>query len=709
MLSVRRTVRRFAPAVAVLVGLPLASLGLNVGAAVAASGPGTVTVYPYNLDSPFYELNSIALGSDGQLWITAGEDAVGAVTTTGDWSTPYNVGAPNPPYGIVPAADGGLWIAGENTSGGSTIREIYADGTVTPYFMPYSDPRFEEPLGLAVASDGALWFTNRNWNVPEESIGRISTTGVITSYPVAGFGLGAIAAGPDGAMWFTDADTASIGRIITSGAITHYATNDPDLTKPSHIVTGPDGALWFTDADSNAIGRITKSGSVTRYDATENARSIVAGPDGALWFGGGSIGRITTSGSVTLYPASSAEQLVAGPDAAMWFISGNGVGRMTTTESLPTRAYGVTAVAGNGAATVHWSAPLAEGGSAVNAYVVTPYVGFAAQAPQTFNSTATSQVVTGLTNGTPYSFTVTARNAKGSGPESLATGAVVIGAPIAPSTPPTAVPGNSQATVTWTAQAASNGSPITGYVIRRLKSGSDAGTITVGSTVTSATLGGLTNGDTYTFKFAAKNARGTGVFSPASTPPIIIGSPTSPTAVSVSPGDARVVLRWTTPGSNNGSSINGYVITPYIGTAKQTSMSFNSTATTETVTGLTNATTYTFTVAAKNARGIGPSATSSAVTVGPPVANAGADATVSSGAKFVLDASGSSDPNHQPLTFHWDQIGGPLAVIDDPSKSRPQVTAPKGPVTLTFRVTVTNSGGAASSTDSVVITVKAPK
>jgi hypothetical protein len=151
------------------------------------------------------------------------------------------------------------------------------------------------------------------------------------------------------------------------------------------------------------------------------------------------------------------------------------------------------------------------------------------------------------------------------------------------------------------------------------------------------------------------------------------------------------------------------VITPYIGTTQQTATTFNSTATVETVTGLTNGTTYTFTVAAKNAHGIGLSATSGAVTIGPPVANAGPDATVGSGAQFALDARGSSDPNHQPLTFHWDQIGGPLAVIDDPSKSRPQLTAPKGPATLTFRVTVTNASGTASGTDSVVITVTAPK
>jgi hypothetical protein len=50
--------------------------------------------------------------------------------------------------------------------------------------------------------------------------------------------------------------------------------------------------------------------------------------------------------------------------------------------------------------------------------VVTPYVGTTAQTATTFNSTATSQTVTGLTNGTTYTFKVAAKNANGTGPQS---------------------------------------------------------------------------------------------------------------------------------------------------------------------------------------------------------------------------------------------------------------------------------------------------
>jgi len=71
-----------------------------------------------------------------------------------------------------------------------------------------------------------------------------------------------------------------------------------------------------------------------------------------------------------------------------------------------------TAVAGNGRATVTWQAPLAES-SLIVSYVVTPWVGSTRQTPTAFNSTATTEVVMGLTPGVTYAFTVVAVNARG--------------------------------------------------------------------------------------------------------------------------------------------------------------------------------------------------------------------------------------------------------------------------------------------------------
>src|SRR5215510_2040211 len=92
--------------------------------------------------------------------------------------------------------------------------------------------------------------------------------------------------------------------------------------------------------------------------------------------------------------------------------------------SPPGQVGNVNATAGFASATVTWSAPTT--GDQPTAYTITPYIGSVAQTPTTVpgNPAPTSAVVSGLTNGTTYTFTVTASNPVGAGPESPQSNAV---------------------------------------------------------------------------------------------------------------------------------------------------------------------------------------------------------------------------------------------------------------------------------------------
>jgi virginiamycin B lyase len=237
--------------------------------------------------------------------------------------------------------DDALWFTERH---GQAIGRISTTGTVTEYPVPTSsDNPLPDPAGIASGPDDALWFTEQGG----DSVDRVTTAGVFTRYTLPGYatrnggskGPIAITPGPDGAMWFLETAPAAIGRVTTGGEITEFPLPDG---APQDLVAGPDGALWMTDYAGNVIRRVATDGSFTSFPVpTANAglRGITRGPDGALWFTesvAGRIGAITTAGVATDFPAGSSEPstIVSGPGGALWFDAPDGggvdgVGRIT--------------------------------------------------------------------------------------------------------------------------------------------------------------------------------------------------------------------------------------------------------------------------------------------------------------------------------------------------------------------------------------------
>src|SRR5713226_6127009 len=86
---------------------------------------------------------------------------------------------------------------------------------------------------------------------------------------------------------------------------------------PMGITAGPDGALWFTEAGGRSIGRITTAGVITEYPIDSSSTAIVVGRDGALWVtgihrnaraGGAKIGRLIGGALRTEFRVPSAPE-----------------------------------------------------------------------------------------------------------------------------------------------------------------------------------------------------------------------------------------------------------------------------------------------------------------------------------------------------------------------------------------------------------------
>ena len=296
-------------------------------------------------------------GGPGGLWFTelTNPGALAQLVVPGFTATEWDyynsaiVGG-REPAGVTLGPDGNLWFAQQKGTG-TIVRFDPATQIATTF------PTTTNASGVndvAAGSDGAIWFTENLKN----RIGRITVDGTMTEYaiPTAASEPRGIRPGPDGALWFAEsaAGVRKLGRIDPD---TKVITEFP-LPSGSHVpwdvVAGPDGAVWFSEVGAGgAIGRMTTGGTVTDEFPVGGdlylPMNLTAGSDGNIWFTRpappGSIGRVTAGGTVTLYPVPTVTSMpldiTPGPDGNLWFTETagtGGVGRITLGPGVETSA-----------------------------------------------------------------------------------------------------------------------------------------------------------------------------------------------------------------------------------------------------------------------------------------------------------------------------------------------------------------------------------
>ncbi|TVL00758.1 hypothetical protein AYI83_01140 [Shewanella algae] len=305
----------------------------------------------------------------------------------------------------------------------------------------------------------------------------------------------------------------------------------------------------------------------------------------------------------------------------------------TVNAVVPGAPTSVSAVASDASATVSFSAPASTGGAAISSYTVTSSPG-----GLTASGAGSPLTVSGLSNGTDYSFTVSASNTAGTGPTSSPSNTVT---PKASQSISFNNPGAQSfgTTPTLTATASSGLAPVF--------SSNSTGVCTI---TTTGTLSFISTGSC---SINADQAGDSGYnAAPTVTQSFTVNAvvPGAPMSVSAVAADASATVSFSAPVSTGGAAISSYTVTSSPG-----GLTASGTTSPLTVSGLSNGTGYSFTVSASNIAGTGP-ASSPSNTVTPEPDNKAPSISGTPAGSVDQDSYYSfiptaTDPDQDPLTF----------------------------------------------------------
>ena len=257
--------------------------------------------------------------------------------------------------------------------------------------------------------------------------------------------------------------------------------------------------------------------------------------------------------------------------------------------------------------------------------------------------TPTTVDVTGLTANTAYFFRLRALNASGASSYTAAQATTLPNPPAAPTNLSASAITQTSLTLSWTAPAG----PITGYTLEYSTDNTFASGVTTlnpGGAATTQAITGLTANTTYFFRLKATNTGGTSAeaTAQATTLPTVPGVPTGFTATAAS--SSQINLSWTSGGGQTAQELQYSTSSTFASNVQNVAVSGS--ATSASVTGLTQGTTYYFRLRGQNAGGFSGYANAQATTLTNPPA-----------APTNLSASAITQTS---LTLSWTAPGGPI-------------------------------------------------
>jgi methionine-rich copper-binding protein CopC len=410
------------------------------------------------------------------------------------------------------------------------VLTIPANTTVQPVFIVVENP-----------SEFSLTYSPNNATTGAPPASEVTTT----TFTVSGNTGNLLRTNYRFAGWNTSAN----------GAGTPYTAGTP-ITPTTNIILY---ATWIGVTAATAPGAPTIGSATATSSTTATVAFSQPSDDGGATIttytvtstpSGGS-GSISQAGSGTI----NVTGLTAGTSYRFTVVATNSVGNSSassSSNSITTTAaatapgaptIGAATATGQSTATVAFTAPVSNGGSAITGYTVT-------SSPGGITATGTTSpiTVTGLSAGTSYTFTIAATNAVGTSSSSSASNGVTTtsapstSAPGAPTIGAATATGQTTATVAFTAPVSNGGSSITGYRVT-----SSPGGITATGTSSPITVTGLSAATSYTFTVTATNSIGTSSASGSSSSittaaaSVVVTPTPTPTPEPAAPVDPAVI------------------------------------------------------------------------------------------------------------------------------------------------------------------------
>jgi len=288
-------------------------------------------------------------------------------------------------------------------------------------------------------------------------------------------------------------------------------------------------------------------------------------------------------------------------------------------------------------------------------------------------------LVTGLTNGIFYTFTLTGNNTSSTSPSITSASILVNPIPAAP-TNLIAAPSSGSASVSFTPSLYTLVYTIT----------SSPGGITTTGTSSPIMVMGLTNGTLYTFTMTATNASGTSPVSIPSSPVLVNPIPLAPTNIVATPSSGAASVSFTP---------SLYAIS-YTITSNPGGIIVTGSSSPMMVTGLTNGTSYTFTMTATNASGTSPISNPSPSVLVNPVPLAPTNLQV-----FPFSGSVSITFLYSLYAISYTITSSPGGITATGTSSPMMVTGLTNGTSYTFTTTATNASGISPVSNSLSVLV----